>query len=422
MRIRVGELWRHSNFLKLWTAESISVFGTTISTVALPLVAILTLNASAGQMGILKALSSAPVLLFGLFMGVWIDRGKRQLLMIATQFGYGILLALIPIAAVFGVLRIELLYCVNFFSGTLLAIYILASASFLPSIVNPDTLVEANSKLSAGRSVSKIAGPGLGGALIESLTAPITILLDVFSSLMSAVNLLFIRSPESVEVEKQKHGGMWRDIGDGLRTIFFHPILRPVTIGPAIGSFGGAIHSTVYLLYLTRELRIAPTSLGIILSCEGIAALVGATIVGSAARRYRPGLLLISAPLFQSVGLGLVPFAGMLGVWVIPILIVATSFSTGAFTVYNITQLSLRQAVTPDELLGRVNASWRVLVGGVIPLGAVIGGVMGESIGLQRTLVGGAFVTFIYFVFHLCSPLRHISDFGKMSKSTDFKA
>lgn len=396
-----------------------SVLGTTIAMVALPLTAILTLNASAGEMGILKALGSMPVLLFGLFMGVWIDRVKRQPLMIATQLGQGMLLATIPVAAVLGVLRIELLYLESFFSGILLTIYILASQSFLSSIVNREELIEANSKLSAGRSVAKIVGPGLAGVLVKMLTAPITVAFDVFSCLIAGVCLLFISPSESVEVGKQKHRGMWHEIRVGLRTIFFHPILRLVTVGPAIGSFGGAIHSTVYLLYLTRELLIGPAWLGIILGCEGVAALIGATLAAPAARRYSPGLLLISAPLLQGIGLGLVPFAGKLGVWVIPILIIAKALSSGAFTVYNITSLSLRQAVTPDKLLGRVNAGWRMLVGGVIPFGAMIAGALGETIGLQLTLVVGTFVTFVYFVFHLCSPLRHVTDFDKLSKSTD---
>ena len=417
MKILTGRLWGNSNFLKLWATESMSVLGSTITTVALPLTAILTLNASAGEMGILKALGSTPVLLFGLLIGVWIDRARRQPLMIATQFGQGILLATIPVAAVLGVLRIELLYLESFFSGILLTIYILASQSFLSSIVNPEELIQANSKLSAGRSVAKIAGPGLAGVLVKILTAPITVAFDAFSCLIAGVCLLFLRSSESVEVGKRKHRGMWREIREGLRTIFLHPILRSVTVAPAIGSFGGAIHSTVYLLYLTRELLINPAWLGIILGCEGVAALIGATLAAPAARRYSPGLLLTSTPLLQGIGLGLVPFAGKLGVWVIPILIVAKAFSSGAVTAYNITQLSLRQAVTPDKLLGRVNAGWRMLVGGVIPFGAIIGGALGETIGLQLTLAVGAFVTFVYFVFHLCSPLRHVTDVGKMSKT-----
>ena len=419
MKILAGRLWRHPNFLKLWTAESTAVFGITISTVALPLTAILTLNASAGEMGILKALHHTPVLLFGLFIGVWLDRAKRYPLMITTEFGQGIFVATIPVAAVLGVLRIELLYLVSFFSGTLSAIYILASLSFLPSIVDQEDLIEANSKLSAGRSVAKIVGPGLAGILVDVLTAPFTVAFNAFSSLTAGVCLLFIRSSESIKVGTQKHQGMWGDIRDGLRTIFVHPILRTVTVGPAIASFGGAIHSTVYLLYLTRELLISPTWLGIIVGCAGVTALVGATLTAPAARRYKQGSLLIGAPLLQSIGLGLVPFAGELDMWVIPILIVGQIFFSVAVTVYSITQLSLRQVVTPDELLGRVNASWRVLVGGVIPFGAMIGGVLGEVIGLQLTLVVGALVEFVSFVFHLCSPLRHVTNFQTEAKSTN---
>ena len=151
---------------------------------------ILTLNASAGEMGILKALHHTPVLLFGLFIGVWLDRAKRYPLMITSEFGQGIFVATIPVAAVLGVLRIELLYLVSFFSGTLSAIYILASLSFLPSIVDQEDLIEANSKLSAGRSVAKIVGPGLAGILVDVLTAPFTVAFNAFSSLTAGVCLL----------------------------------------------------------------------------------------------------------------------------------------------------------------------------------------------------------------------------------------
>ena len=153
------------------------------------------------------------------------------------------------------------------------------------------------------------------------------------------------------------------------------------------------------------------------MGCAGITALVGATLTAPASRRYKQGSLLIGAPLLQSIGLGVVPFTGELDMWVIPILILGQIFFSVAVTVYSITQLSLRQAVTPDELLGRVNASWRVLVGGVIPFGAMIGGVLGEIIGLQLTLVVGTLVTFVSFVFHLCSPLQHLTDFQTGTQS-----
>ena len=416
MKTVSGRLWRHTNFLKLWSAETISAFGDAISDVALPLIAIITLGAGAREMGILRALDNAPILLFGLFVGVWVDRVRRQPLMITTQFGQGILLATIPIATVAGVLRIELLYFIIFLGGTLSAIFTLATTTFLPSLVPHEDLVEGNSKLSVSRSAAKIVGPGLAGFLVERITAPFTVALDVLSFFISGICLVFVRSAEATPICNHRAQGLWYEIGEGLRTIFLHPILLAMTIGTTIGSFGGAIHGTVFILYLTRKLMITPIWFGIILASAGGASLLGAIVASSGAQRYGPGPMLIGSTLLMSIGMGIVPLAAEVSMFTIPILVVAQVFQSIGLTVYGINQISLRQAITPSELLGRVNASRRVLVFGVIPFGAMISGALGETIGLQFTLVVGGVVEFLSFVFHLTSPLRHVIDFRKVSK------
>lgn len=416
MKIVSGNLWRHANFLKLWSAETVSAFGDAISDVALPLVAIITLGAGAREMGILKALDNAPILLFGLFVGVWVDRVRRQPLMIATQLGQGILLATIPIATLVGGLRIELLYFVSFLGGTVSAIFVLATTTFLPSLVSQEVLVEGNSKLSASRSAAKIAGPGLAGFLVDRITAPFTIALDALSFIVSGVCLIFVRSAESVKICNQQSPGIWHEIGEGFRVIFFHPILSAITIGTTIGSFGGTIYGTVFILYLTRELMINSTWLGIILASAGGASLLGATVANPGAQRYGPGPILIGSTLLMGIGMGIVPLAAEVNMFAIPIVIAAQVFQSIGLTVYSISQISLRQAITPNELLGRVNASRRVLVFGVIPFGAVISGALGETIGLQLTLIIGGVVAFLSFVFHLTSPLRHVMDFQQVSE------
>ena len=404
------------NFLKLWSAETISAFGDAISDVALPLVAIITLGAGAREMGILKALDNAPILLFGLFIGVWMDRVRRQPLMIATQVSRGILLVTIPVATAAGVLRIELLYLISFLSGMLSAIFILATTTFLPSLVPRENLVEANSKLSVSRSATRIVGPGLAGLLVERITPPFTVALNVLSCLISAACLVFVRSVESIQIRNRRTQGIWHEISEGLRTIFVHPILSPMIIGTTIGSFGGAIHGTVYILYLNRELMINPTWFGIILASAGVASLLGATVANLGAQRYGPGPMLIASTLLMGIGMGIVPLAAEVGRFTILMLIIAQAFQSIGFALYSINQISLRQAITPSELLGRVNASRRVLVFGVIPFGAMISGALGETIGLQLTLVIGAVVAFFSFVFHLTSPLRHVNDFRNMAQ------
>ena len=416
MKTVSGRLWRHTNFLKLWSAETISAFGDAVSDIALPLVAIITFGAGAREMGILRALDNTPILLFGLFIGVWVDRVRRQPLMIAAQLGRGILLVTIPVATVAGSLRMELLYFISFLGGMLSAIFTLATTTFLPTLVPHEDLVEGNSKLSVSRSGTKIVGPGLAGLLVERITAPFTVALNVLSCLISGACLVFVRSAESVQTRNQQTQGIWHEIGEGLRTIFLHPILLAMTIGTTIGSFGGAIHGTVSILYLTRELMINPTWFGIILASAGAASLLGATVAKLGAQHYGPGPMLISSTLLMSIGMGIVPLAAEVGMFTVPILIVAQAFQSIGLTVYGINQISLRQAITPSELLGRVNASRRVLVFGVIPFAAMIGGALGETIGLRFTLVVGGVVEFLSFVFHLTSPLRHVTDFRKVSK------
>ena len=238
----------------------------------------------------------------------------------------------------------------------------------------------------------------------------------MLSFLISGVCLLFVRSAEPVQIRNQQTQGIWHEIGEGLRTIFLHPILSAMTIGTTIGSFGGAIHGTVFILYLTRELMINPTWFGIILVTAGGASLLGATIANPSAQHYGPGPMLIGTTLLMSIGMGIVPLAAEISMFTIPILIVAQVFQSIGLTIYSINQISLRQAITPSELLGRVNASRRVLVFGVIPFGAMISGALGETVELQFTLLVGAIVEFFCFVFHLTSPLRHVVDFRKASE------
>ena len=264
--------------------------------------------------------------------------------------------------------------------------------------------------------MAKIAGPGLAGVLVERITAPLTVALDGLSFLISGVCLVFVRSTESVQIRSQHSQRIWHEIGEGLRTIFRHPILSAMVIGTTIGSFGGAIHGTVFILYLTRELMITPIWFGIILASAGGASLLGAIVASLGAQHYGPGPMLIGSTLLMSVGMGIVPLVAEVGLFTIPILIIGQVFQNVGLTAYGINQISLRQAITPSEFLGRVNASRRVLVFGVIPFGAMISGALGETVGLQFTLLVGAIVEFFCFVFLLTSPLRHVIDFRKVSE------
>jgi len=401
-----GRLWHQSDFLKLWAGESISALGSAVTNLALPLVAIITLNMSAREMGILRALENLPVLLFGLFVGVWLDRVRRRPVMIAAQFGRAILLALIPLAGLLGLLRVEHLYLVGFLVGTLAVIFGLAVTSYLPTVVEREKLVEGNARLQASRSIAAISGDSLAGLLVQSITAPLAIALDALSFFVSTLCLLFIRAPEAPPPRAQKELPIWSEIYAGLRLVFRDPILSSMIMGTTIASLGASLQSTVFILYLTRELAINPVWLGLILASASTAALLGAMLAAPIARRYGPGPVLIGAVFVESIGMMVLPLAGYTAAWVTPLLILGQILISTGLSIYSINQISLRQAITPDHLLGRVNASRRVLVFGVAPIGALIGGILGEIIGLQAVLALGAAIMVFSFIFHLASPLR----------------
>ncbi len=217
-------LWRHGNFRKLWAGQTVSAFGSAIGGLALPLTAVAVLDATPLQMGVLGALATAPVLLFGLAAGVWVDRVRRRPLLIAVELGRALLLASIPIAAALGVLRMEQLYVVSFLAGSLGLLFNLAYTTFLPSVVERAELVEGNSKLAISDSVASIAGPGLAGWLVQLITAPLAIAVDATTFGVSALCLGRVRVEER-HTTRRKQASVWRDVREGLAAVFQQPLL-----------------------------------------------------------------------------------------------------------------------------------------------------------------------------------------------------
>lgn len=310
----------NSDFAKLWSGATISDFGSAITNLALPLVAVITLRVGAKEMGYLRATENLPVLLFALFAGVWIDRAKRKPILFATQFGQGLLLGLIPTAVLIGWLSIELLYVISFAGGTLAMLHVLASTSFLPYILGREDLVEGNSRLQLSTSTAGVAGPGAAGFLVDTLTAPLALIVDSISFLVSGLLFFWMRFDETEIVKARKSLGMLSDIKEGIVTLFTHPILRAMTIGTAIASAAGAVQSTVWVLFLVRTLNITPIWLGIIGSIAGGASIVGALCAVPLGKLMGPGWLLILATLLEAAGMAAIPFAGNLGSMKLPLL------------------------------------------------------------------------------------------------------
>jgi MFS family permease len=409
--MRFGGLWRHPEFVKLWTGHTISRFGSEISNLAIPLTAALVLNASAFQMGLLGTFEFAPFLLLSLFAGVWVDRVRRLPILIVADVGRFVLLGSIPVAAFLGVLRIEQLFVVGLLTGVSTVFFDVADQSYLPVLVNREHLVEGNSKLEMSRSVAAIVGPGTAGALVQLVTAPIAVAVDAVSFLASAICLLFIHAPEpQPEHHADRPGSIWAELREGLAVVLGNPLLRSIAGCTGTANLFQNAMMTVYVLYLTRDLDLGPAVVGIIFAVGGPGALLGALVAGRIAQRFGLGATIIGSSTVGALATLLVPLASGPTPLVVAVLMLAAFIGGISSPVYNVNQVSLRQAITPDRLTGRMNASMRFLVWGTIPLGALLGGALGDAIGLWPTLTVTAIGSLLAPLWILFSPVRQLKE------------
>jgi len=422
-------LWRHSNFLKLWTSETISSFGGQFSQVAMPFVAIPILHATSSELGILQAASTAPFLIFGLLVGVWADRHRRRPIMVVANIGRFILLGSIPVAFLAGRLSLPLLYLVSFLIGVLTVFFDVAYQAYLPSLVQRDQLVEANSKLEASRATATVAGPGIAGLVVGIVTAPFAIALDALSFLGSAVSLSKIHQQE--EMTARTHNpSMLSEIREGLAVVFSDRRLRSIAGSTATSNFFSSAIAPVATLYLVDpELAASNLGLGLdslvfglIFAVGSVGGLIGALLAGRLAARVGVGYAIIGSMLIS--GIGLFSFYLATPALAIPLLVVGGTALTlsvlvlmvGQFAtflsavVYNINQVSLRQAIVPLRLQGRMNATMRFLVWGTLPFGALVGGILGVIIGIRPTILIMAVGGSLAFLWVLLSPVRSLKE------------
>jgi predicted MFS family arabinose efflux permease len=401
-----GSLTRDRDFLKLWGGQAISKIGSTITSVGLPLTAAFVLGASPLQMGILAGSSGAGVLVFGLFAGAWADRLRRRPILIAADLARAALLGTIPLAAALHRLDIAHLYAVATLAGILTVFFDVSYQAYVPSLVNRENILEANSKLALTESIADITGPGLTGLLVQLITAPMAILLDAVSFLCSAVSVWMIRKPEPLpEPSLAPHIG--REIAEGLTASWRNPLLRALLQRAATGAFFLGFIGGLYFLFAVRELHITPILLGIVISVGGASNLLGALLAERCVRRLGLGRTLIGAAWMIGVAMLMVPLAHG-PVALCAAFLIASQLGDMAWPIYNINETSLRQAITPDHLLGRVNSAGHLLFHGAIPLGALAGGAIAQSIGIRQTMLIGTFGYLLSSLWLTFSPIRHL--------------
>ncbi len=396
-------LWRHPDFLKLWIGQTISVFGSQFTALALPLIAVVTLRATPADMGVLTAMQTAPFLLIGLFTGVWVDRLRRRPVLIAGDLGRAALLGLVPILALTGALRMTHLYVLSLLYGVLTVFFDVAYQAYLPSLVDRAQLVEGNTKLEASRSTAQVAGPGIAGVAIQALSAPLAIALDAVSFVISALFIGLIRCPEAVPHRAQS--AMLAEVREGLGVVFGDPYLRAIAGCTGTSNFFGAALWSILILYATRELQLTPAAIGLIFSVANVGALAGAVMAGAAARRFGIGRVIVGGALL--IGLGGLPIALATPRTAFVVLAFGWMIATLGSPIYNINQVSLRQAIVPTHLQGRLNATMRFLVWGTMPLGGLLGGFLGQALGLRPAIGIAAAGGVTAFLWVLRSPVRH---------------
>ncbi len=411
-------LWHHVDFRRLWIGETVSQFGTMISQLALPLVAILVLHVGTFEVGLLTAAETAPFLMIGLPAGAWVDRMRCRRVLIVNDLLRAAALGSIPVGQVLGLLSIQQLYVVALVVGVCTVFFDVAYQSYLPQLVDRQQLVEGNAKLQASESIAQITGPGIGGLLIQTLTAPYAVAVDAVSFLWSASWLLAVKS-RSPKPDRAPERKLRREIGEGLRFVLGSRLLRSIALCTGWSNLFSAMAFAVFYVLLAGDLGLSAGWIGAITSTSAVGGLIGSLVARRFAERVGQGpaiwlSILVTAPC------GFVaPFVHR--DWTIGLLAAAQIVLWMGVVIYNITQVSFRQALCPPALLGRMNATMRFLVWGTMPLGAFLGGVLGATIGVRPTLivvaVGGALAFLPVFL----SPLRRMRALPTFQETDEVK-
>ena len=398
-------LLRHRDFRRLWVGDSLSQFGITTTTLAMPLLAVRTLRATPFEVGLLTTFQYLAFLVIGLPAGAWVDRMRRRGVMITADLGRAALLGSVPLAALLGVLSLAQVYAVVLAVGCLTVFFDVSYQSYLPFLVGRDHLVEGNAKLQGTQSVAQVAGPSLGGFLVQALTAPYAILANVGTFLWSAswVWTIQVREPRP---ERAADSSLLREVREGVAFIVRNPVLRQVAGATGTANLWSSAAQGMLIVLLARTLGLSAGVIGLLMAAGAAGGLLGAFTARPLARLIGEGpvtwiSLAVTSPLTL-----VQPFLHR--DWTLGLFVVAQIVFFAGAVIYNVTQVSFRQRLCPERLLGRMNATMRFLVWGTMPVGGLLGGLLGGAIGVRATLLVAAVGQSLAFVWVFFSPLRSL--------------
>lgn len=406
-------LLREREFRNFWLAQSISLLGDQVAVLALPLVAVLVLDAGPGQMGLLGAAALFPHLLFSLPAGVWLDRvASRRRVMMAADLGRAALAATIPLAYALDALTLVQLYAVAFLSGSLAVLFDLSYPTLFVSLAPRERYLEGNSLIHGSRSVSTVAGPSLGGLLVQAFSAPFALLADAASFLLSALFLGRVRAEEA-PIEHQGERGLRDRVSVGLRFISGNPIFRTTLAAVATLNFFNYAFGALFVLYATRTLGVSAGTLGLVLGIGALGAVLGAVVAGRVGRAVGLGRAFVFGCVLFTAPLALVPLAEGPRWLVLGMLLTAEFLSGLGVMILDINVGSIMFALTPDRLRSRATGAFNFVNWGIRPLGALAGGALGAVIGVRPTLwvgVLGALASVLWLVGSPVAGLRELPE------------
>ncbi|MEV6752547.1 MFS transporter [Streptomyces sp. NPDC051214] len=410
-----SSLWRDADFRRLWSGQTASQLGAQAGHVTLPLVAVLALDVGAGQLGTLRAVEQAPILLFSLFAGAWVDRRRARDVMVVADLGRALALAAIPLAYLLGVLGMPALLVVAFLVGVLGVFFDVAYQASLVRLLRREQLLSGNSALEGSRSAAQIGGPALGGALVSLFSAPLATLAAAFAFAVSFVSIRRIRGQEVLPSRTPSDGpasdrpaGVRRQIQEGLRFVVGSPSLQSVGLASALFQFSFAAVMTVYLLFLPRELHLSGLAVGLALAAMGPGAVVGSVLAARLPERFGYGRVVVaSAVLADGVMLCVPALHGSSALTIGSLM--AINFVFGAFgQLVNVTLMAVRQAITPVPMQGRVVATINFAGMGLTPVGSLLGGFLAGAWGLRTSLLLTAVCLALSPLFMALSPLARL--------------